>query len=424
MKSHRIYVGIMWLLLAVILPLPLIVLLNNGLVDSTNHLIAYDFGILAYVWWLAIVYLSTRPKWITSKIGVPSTYMMHGMLAIFAIFAATIHKFSSTTFHAIIRNTGNIGWYLEIILIVYAVVFLSGWLSDRSAAFRKLKSNLEKVFNHQLSVWIHRLNFVVIALIWLHVNVIPRLTNVPYFVPAFDVYTLIFIGIYSYQKFIVDADMKNSGVISKTVPLTPDIQEITITLNKHAKNYHAGDFYFVSFREKGISSEPHPFSVVSKPNEKTVSFIIHRVGDFTKTIDQIKVGTKVHLDGPYGLFDSEIKGTDDPIILYGLGTGIAPLLSLAKEYAGKKKIHLIWSTNSEKDYFVDDIEKLADQKVEITIKQHRFDNQELNEILTSAEKGFGQFYVVGSAPVVLKVRENLKKLGIKDNQIHDEHLTM
>lgn len=424
MKLHRIYLGIIWLLLAAILPMPLIILLNVGLVDSNNHLIAYDFGILAYVWWLAIVYLSTRPKWITSKIGVPSTYMMHGMLAIFAILAATIHKFSSTTFHAIIRNTGNIAWYLELFLIIYAIIFLSGWISDRSAAFRKIKNRLEKVFNHQLSVWIHRLNFVVIALIWIHVNVIPRIANVPYFVLIFDIYTLIFIGLYAYQKFIVDADMRNSGIVSKSVTLTPQIQQLTIKLNKKAKNYHAGDFYFASFRGKGISSEAHPFSVLSKPSKDSVSFIIHRVGDFTKKIDQIKIGTKVHLDGPYGLFDSEIKTSEDPIILYGLGTGIAPLLSLAKEYAGKKKICLIWSTNSKKDYFVDEIEKLAENNVEINVKEHRFSDDELNKILTIPEKRFGQFYIVGSAPIVLKVRENLKKLGIKDSQLHDEHLTM
>lgn len=424
MKLHRIYLGIIWLLLAAILPMPLIILLNVGLVDSNNHLIAYDFGILAYVWWLAIVYLSTRPKWITSKIGVPSTYMMHGMLAIFAILAATIHKFSSTSFHAIIRNTGNIAWYLELFLIIYAIIFLSGWISDRSAAFRKIKNRLEKVFNHQLSVWIHRLNFVVIALIWIHVNVIPRIANVPYFVLIFDIYTLIFIGLYAYQKFIVDADMRNSGIVSKSVAITPQIQQLTIKLNKKAKNYHAGDFYFVSFRGKGISSEAHPFSVLSKPSKDSVSFIIHRVGDFTKKIDQVKIGTKVHLDGPYGLFDIEIKASEDPIILYGLGTGIAPLLSLAKEYAGKKKIRLIWSTNSKKDYFVDEIEKLAENNVEINIKEHRFSDDELNKILTIPEKRFGQFYIVGSAPIVLKVRENLKKLGIKDSQLHDEHLTM
>lgn len=424
MKNQKLFLGIIWLLLAVILPLPLIFVLNIGLVDTVNNLIAYDFGILAYIWWLAIIYLSTRPKWIAKRIGIPSTYMMHGALAIFALVAATIHKFTSNSFHAVIRNSGNIAWYLAIFMVVYAIIFLSGWISDRVPAFKKLKANLEKVFNHQLSVWIHRLNFLVIVLIWLHVNVIPRIANVPYFLIIFDIYTLFFIALYAYQKFIIDADMKNGGVVSKNISRTPTIQELTIDLNEKAKEYHAGDFYFISFRSKEFSGEAHPFSVTSKPNKRQVSFLINRVGDYTKKIDQVEPGTKVHLDGPYGLFDHEISQSNLPIILYALGTGIAPLISLAEEYAGKKKIHLIWSTNSAQNYFDKRIEKLSQEDVKVNVKKHRFSDDEIEQILTFEEKQNGQFYIVGSASIVLKVRKKLEKLGIKKSHLHDEHLTM
>lgn len=424
MKKHGLYLGIIWLLLAIILPLPLIVILNFGLVDSIQNIIAYSFGIVAYVWWLAIVYLGTRPKWITSKIGVPSTYMMHGMLAVFALVAATIHKFTSSSYHAIIRNTGNIAWYLAIFLLVYAIFFLSGWLSDRSNAIRNLKAKLEKAFNHQFSVWIHRLNFVVIGLIWLHVNVIPRIANISYFLIVFDIYTLVFITAYAYQKFISDADMRNSGTVKENIPLTPNIQKFTIDLNKTAKPYHAGDFYFVSFRGKGISSEAHPFSVMTRPSKHEVGFIIHQVGDFTKKITHVSPGTKVHLDGPYGLFNSEVEETNGPVILYAIGTGIAPLISLAEEYAGKKALHIIWSTSSSEDYFNLRLDQLEQNGVKVDKKQHRFSDEELNTILTNEEKANGKFFIVGSAPIILTVKEKLKQLGINDSNLIDEHLTM
>lgn len=209
MKNHKIASSLIWIILMILLPLPLIFILDTGLVDSTSNLIAYDFGIFAYVWWLADVYLATRPKWIANTIGLPSMYFMHGMLAVFAIIAATIHRFTANSYHAIIRNTGNIAWYLEIVLMILAIVFLSGWLSDRIAWVRKFKTNLG--LKHQVSLWIHRLNFVVIALIWLHVNVIPRIANVPYFTIVFDIYTVIFLAFYFYKKFITDADMKIVG---------------------------------------------------------------------------------------------------------------------------------------------------------------------------------------------------------------------
>lgn len=406
----------------IILPLPLIYLLNTGLVDSTNHLIAYDFGIFAYIWWLVDIYLATRPKWIANTIGLPSMYFMHGMLAVFAIIAATIHRFTASSYHAIIRNTGNIAWYLEIVLMILAIVFLSGWLSDRIAWVRKFKANLG--LKHQVSLWIHRLNFVVVALIWLHVNVIPRIANVSYFTIVFDLYTVIFLAFYFYKKFITDADMKNSGEVIVNKPLTPNIQKLSFKLNKDAKQYKAGDFYFVSFRDKGKSTEEHPFSVASKPQADQIDFIIHKVGDFTKNIDQYQVGTKAHLEGPYGLFDGEAKAAEGPIVLYALGTGIAPLLSLAEEYVGQKKVHLIWSTSSEEDYFTDELKELQNKGLVVDKKQHRYSEPELQQIISEEELKNGNFFIVGSAPVVIKVKQTLHQMGISQNRIHDEHLTM
>lgn len=347
---------------------------------------------------------------------------MHGMLAVFAIIAATIHRFTANSYHAIIRNTGNIAWYLEIVLMILAIIFLSGWLSDRISWVRRFKANLG--LKHQVSLWIHRLNCVVIALIWLHVNVIPRIANVPYFTIVFDIYTVIFLAFYFYKKFITDADMKNSGEVIVNEPLTDNIQRLSLKLNKDAKSYKAGDFYFISFREKGKSAEAHPFSVASKPKKDQLDFIIHKVGDFTKNIGQYEIGTQVHLEGPYGLFDQEVRAANGPIILYALGTGIAPLLSLAEEYTGKKDIHLIWSTSSEENYFTEQIKELQEKGLTVDKKQHRYSDSELQRIISTNELQNGDFFIVGSAPIVIKIKQNLHRLGIAKSRIHDEHLTM
>ena len=228
--------------------------------------------------------------------------------------------------------------------MILAIFFLSGWLSDRLHWAKQLKSRTSKIVNHQVSVWIHRLNFVVIALIWLHVNVIPRIANVPYFTIVFDIYTVIFIAIYFYKKFITDADMKNSGEVIVNESLTTNIQKLSLKLNKYAK-----------------------------------------VGDFTKNIDQYSVGTKVYLEGLYGLFDQEVKDASGPIILYTLGTGIAPLLSLAQEYTDQKKLHLIWSTNNQEDYFTEEMKTLQNKGLKVDKKQHRYSIDELKQIISNRE---------------------------------------
>lgn len=420
--NHKLYSGLAWFILAIILPLPLIVILNNGLVDSASHLFAYDLGIAAYVWWLADVYLATRPRWLINLIGMPDNYMIHGIIAVMAIFAATVHKFSSITFHPIIKNTGNIAWYLEIVLMVYAIVFMSGWLTEKIPTVLKFKEKMSKVFTHQVSLWLHRLNFVVITLIWLHVQVIPRLSNVPQFNLVFNVYTAVFLLLYLYKKFVADANENQRGKVVENIALTDNIQKLTIKLNSKAPKYKAGDFYFLSF--KTISSEKHPFSVMSKPNNEKAEFIIQEVGDFTKKVPKIPVKSLVQMEGPFGLFDKEVKQAAGPIILYGLGTGIAPLLSLAQEYSNRKDLHIIWSINNETNYVKTILESLKKDGVKIDMQKYRFSNEQLKQILTDKEINEGSYFIVGSNTIVPKVCKNLKSIGIKKSHLFDEHLTM
>ncbi|KRL61608.1 hypothetical protein FC69_GL000577 [Latilactobacillus fuchuensis DSM 14340 = JCM 11249] len=51
-------------MILLVLPLPLVLLLNLTLLEPTRTLLGYDFGIIAYVWWLSIVLLSTKPQWL------------------------------------------------------------------------------------------------------------------------------------------------------------------------------------------------------------------------------------------------------------------------------------------------------------------------------------------------------------------------
>ena len=91
-----------------------------------------------------IVLMSTRPHWLTQQIGMPALYAIHGALDVMALIAATIHRFTSFSMFSLIKQTGNIAWYLEIFFLAYAVLFLSGWLVDRLRNLNRLKTWLEQ----------------------------------------------------------------------------------------------------------------------------------------------------------------------------------------------------------------------------------------------------------------------------------------
>lgn len=423
-KRRRISLILTWLVL-VIIPLPLIAILNRGLIDTPGHLVAYDLGIVAYVWWLMIILLATRPHWLTQQIGMPALYAIHGSLGLMALAAATIHRFASFSMFPLIKETGNIAWYLEIFLLAYAVLFLSGWLVDRLSRLEKFKLWVEHhLVNHQATIWIHRLNFLVIALIWLHVHLIPRLGMVPGFRLTFDIYTVLVLLAYVWWKIPV-GHYHTAATVRGNVSLGPAMQQLTLDIGSQAPRYRAGDFYFLSIAARGFSREYHPFSVASAPQQSSmVSFMIHRRGDFTRQIADVPVGTKIRLAGPFDLFDQVLKA-GGPVILYGMGSGVAPLIGLAQQYAGERPLHLIWSgPQVELPAYQKIIAQLEEHGVQVDSKRHRFTQHDLVRIITSTELKAARVIIVGASPQVLAVRHSLRQLGFRREQLVDERMTM
>lgn len=101
------------IILLAVLPLPLIIILDRGLIASPTQLLAYDLGIFAYVSWLALLYLSTRHHWVERLLGLPTTYFFHGVLGLIALAAATIHRFTAQSYHWQIVWTGLTAWILK-----------------------------------------------------------------------------------------------------------------------------------------------------------------------------------------------------------------------------------------------------------------------------------------------------------------------
>ncbi|MGT2637832.1 FAD-binding oxidoreductase [Streptococcus ratti] len=419
-----------WLSILLALPMPLIILLNTSLVDTGLNLFLYDLGLVAYVWWLAIVYLSTRPQWLDRLIGLPAMYFVHGMLGVLALIAVFFHQQFLFSMHREIRLTGEWAWYLAIFGIAYASFFMSGWLVDRLPFAKRLKDRLQIFFKHELSVCIHRLHFVMILLIWLHVHFINRIAVLTPFMILFDLYTVYFLACYVWQKYIVDFGQLVQGELVGTTSLSTTVQELKIKVPED-HSYQAGDFYFIRFKDRRISLEKHPFSVASAPSRdgNILTFIIQGLGDFTRQVPNLPLGTKVELEGPFGRFSpiiSEDK-TNAPLILYGLGSGIAPLKSLSDEFAGKRKIHIIWSVKSKEEFYFDtEFKELSRTDLNVVYhgKVHRYNMDELKIILSAEEIASGLFFIVGSASALLGVEDNLKELGIDKNRIHDERLTM
>lgn len=119
---------------------------------------------------------------------------------------------------------------------------------------------------------------------------IPRLAPVPGFLIVFNVYTVLFVALYAYEKLVASADEKKQAKVVANTALADNVRSLTVQLPAKEK-VRPGDLYFVAVKQQGFSQEVHPFSVSQVQGNGQVTLLLHEKGDYTRKIGQIKKGS-------------------------------------------------------------------------------------------------------------------------------------
>ena len=95
--------------------------------------------------------------------------------------------------------------------------------------------------------------------------------------------------------------------------------------------FKAGQFVWLSVRPTPFSKHENPFSIASAPTAgDRLEFVIKEVGDFTRSLGGIAVGSRAWIDGPHG--GMALPGPKVPGIgLIAGGVGVAPMLSVLRQ---------------------------------------------------------------------------------------------
>lgn len=110
------------------------------------------------------------------------------------------------------------------------------------------------------------------------------------------------------------------------------VLEVELLLKKGGVRFSPGQFVFVTFDQRDLPHEAHPFTICSLPEKDAIVLTIKALGDFTQSLYRhLQKGAKAWVEGPYGRFDYR-SGSADQIWL-AAGVGIAPFLSWARDLA-------------------------------------------------------------------------------------------
>lgn len=96
----------------------------------------------------------------------------------------------------------------------------------------------------------------------------------------------------------------------------------------------AGQFFMVRPLAKSHWYKAHPFSISATPVDQYLRFTIAIRGDDSAWLQTIKPGTRLILEGPYGVFTEE-RRTREKVILMASGIGVTPVRALAESLAAK-----------------------------------------------------------------------------------------
>ncbi len=214
----------------------------------------------------------------------------------------------------------------------------------------------------------------------------------------------------------------------KVVAVEPinDVTKVTLRPEGEAIEPQAGQFIFVSFHDRPLTREYHPFSLTSRPNDRQISIAAKNSGDYTALLSQMKSGAVAMVEGPYGRFMYKRYGKRQ--IWVAGGIGITPYISMLKELAATASqytVDLYYSVvKQEEAIFLTEIRqltaKLPNFKLHlwVTEKDGYLTADKIKQ--TTKDLAEAEILLCGPPPMMRALTDQCVKLNIKRRKIHFE----
>ena len=154
------------------------------------------------------------------------------------------------------------------------------------------------------------------------------------------------------------------------------------------------------------------------------------VGGFTRRLGDLRPGTRVLAEGPFGRFSAAIRQRARVTLIAG-GIGITPLRALLEELpAAPGELALIYRVLAEDDLVLrDELEDLARTRgatVHYVVGDHRgverLSAARLRELVP--EIAAGDVYLCGPPGMMRATQASLRAAGVPPRQIHQERFAL
>lgn len=323
-------------------------------------------GLVATDLMVIMLFLAARIPFIDRALGHDRAIALHNTLGRWVIYGLLFHAWLLTCGYAADSDTGlldEIASLLGISDLLLSAVALGALAVIGISSMIVVKRKLP------YEVWhvIHLATYVAVGLSLPHQfsmsGVFAEGTWQRWYWMA--LFAAVALGILSFRMILpIVTSFEHRLVVSRVVLVDTDV--VTIEMRgKHIDRLEAeaGQFFAWRFLGRGLWWHQHPFSLSAAPTGDTLRITIRALGRGTAKLLSVRPGTKVAIEGPYGIFTDDSR-TQLGLTLVGVGIGISPIRALLEStdiVPGLTTVILRASTN-EQLYLVDEIDALCKAK--------------------------------------------------------------
>lgn len=385
------------------------------------------------LWWQFV--LGIRPlssKWLIDLVWVNKLHQNFGIYGTLFIFLHPLLMFYSYGFDYlygfILPEAGN-DFELRISFgkIAFATLLFI-WLT--SAVIRgKIKYRPWK--------FLHFFAYLIFPIVFLHAKDLGTFLTQDTLLKSYWAFLIITYIIFIVVRILFQLGYGKSTYTLKQInKLSYDTNEYIFSSDKKGIKPEPGQFIYLQTSAFG---ENHPFTVAKYNEEKNLLAIASKkIGKFSKGLEELEIGSKVLLDGAYGVFTKEAYASERRIVMIAGGIGITPFIQIINKAKRFKKKPFLFNCNKKpedlvyKDLIRENLdlnfiniysnckpEETNDENCEVGffkidyIKKHVGDD--LNE---------NDYFVCGPPMMMKMVIKDLKASGVNKNQIFSEKFSI
>jgi predicted ferric reductase len=204
--------------------------------------------------------------------------------------------------------------------------------------------------------------------------------------------------------------------------------------------FSPGQFAWLTIGLSPFRAKEHPFSISSSAvNAGMLEFTIKELGDYTRTIGNVKVGTLAYVDGPHGVFTTDHYRDAPGFVFIAGGIGIAPIMSMLRTLADRgdrRPVRLIYGNRKWEDVVFREELQILSSQLDLTLI-HVLQEPPANwsglrgvlseGVVRTALEGVAleaEYFTCGPKPMSDAVQRTLRRAGVPLNRVHCELFEM